>query len=113
MALEELLFPYVTEVTFDPDTPLLTVGTSAEAGLSVTMSNLQLMEFPDFGSFLEFDTDNHAVATVVWNGSTGKLSVIPVASGTASVTVLRRKGTVTPRLPIVPALTGAIAITVT
>jgi hypothetical protein len=113
MALEELLFPYVTEVAFDPATMMLTVGTSAEAVLSVTMSNLQLMEFPDFGSFLEFDTDNHAVATVVWNGSTGKLSVIPVAPGTASVTVLRRKGTVTPRLPIVPVLTGAISITVT
>ena len=114
LPLEELLFPYITEVTFTPDMLSMAAGGSVTyVDVAVEMSNLQVLEFTDFGAFLEFDTDNHDVALAVWNGSTGKLAVTSVGAGTTSVIVSRRKGTVTPRLPVVPPLTNTISITVT
>lgn len=111
--LHELLFPYITTLNYTPTTMVLAAGTSADADLTVVLSNQQVMDFVDFGTFLEWDTDNNAVAKVSWNGSTGKLTVFAIAAGTTNLVTKRRVGTVAPRLPAVPDLVGTIAITVT
>ena len=104
MSLTNILFPYVTSVTYTPPSAAVAVGDTVYVAVEIAMSNLQEIEANDIWAFLEFKTDDSTIAGMLWNGGTGQLEITGAGVGTTTITVVRKDGTVVPRLPAVPDL---------
>ena len=101
--LVDVLYPYVTSVTFGTATINLTVGgAGVEVELDIAASNKQenVEGATVLSSMLVFTTDQ-AVATVEITED-GKLYVSPVAVGSTTIAVTRAPGSAAPRRPAVP-----------
>lgn len=111
--LMELLYPFVEEVNFDPNTASVAVGESAEIGLTVTGSNEQdITAMTALVALLDFTVDDEAIAQIKIEEE--KLLVYGVAVGSAVITVTRKDGTWAPRSPAIPDLVAnQIDVTVT
>jgi hypothetical protein len=102
-ALVDVLYPYVTTVTFSSVAIALTVGgPGVEVELTVEASNKQenIEGTEALASLLVFSTDE-TIATVMLTED-GKLLVSPVAVGSTTIGVARGPGTAAPRSPALP-----------
>lgn len=100
--LEDVLFPYVTGVTYTPDTVSFVTGDFQEVELAVTSSDGQELDPNVAGAHMEFTSSDEAVVTVCYVG--GKLSLEAIGVGTATIEVARLSGTSAPRSPSTPGL---------
>jgi hypothetical protein len=114
--IQEVLFPYLTSVTYSPSSLTLSVGDSAEIEVEIAASNSQpISGSAALNALLEFTSSDTSKATVLVT-SEGKLLVTAIASGAATIQAARVIGSFAPRRPDVPNLViapSAPAITVT
>lgn len=99
----ELIYPYVTKVTYDSAAVPVAAGESATLDFVTETSNLQPLTLEGVNSLLEFTVDDGAVASVTVTGA-GELTVTGIAAGTATISVARRPLTAAPRRPALSSL---------
>jgi len=101
--LMELLFPYVSNIVYSPTSVAVAAGgNTVQVDVTPTASNFQLIGNNNLGAFIEWVSEDTAIAQVAWDGSLGKLLITGMAAGTTTVNASRRIGTVAPRRPPVP-----------
>jgi len=99
--LEDVLFPYVSSVTYDPTTVSFVTGDTVEVTIVVEGSNgRDLSECS--GTFLEFASSDEDVFTVTQSANV--LTLTAVGVGTGTVEVSRKPDTNAPRAPSTPDL---------
>ena len=111
--LEDVLWPYVTSVTYDPTSLSLAVDEEADVTVYVQASNGCPLEGENFGAFLEFTIDDDTVAEMtVLEG--GALRLRGLQAGSTDIQVARVEGSLAPRLPAAPSLiVTPLTVTVT
>jgi hypothetical protein len=95
--LEDILWPYVTGVTYAPTSVSLLVDEEVDVEVSVEASNGYSMDGGDYGAFLEFSLSDDTVAEMTVVDGTIKLRGLQ--AGSTSVQVARVDGSLAPRLP--------------
>jgi hypothetical protein len=108
-ALEDVLFPYVFDVSFSETSVALLTNFSVDLNVSALSSDGHYLEDPF--SYLDFESSDGGVATVSVNG--GMLTITAVAPGSATISAARWDGTYAPRMDVLPAFTETIDVTVT
>lgn len=104
IAIQEVLFPYLSKVTFPVTALALSVGQTAELELVLESSNYQALSGKAvLDTFLTVTSSEPTKVQVAFNDS-GKIQVTALALGSATVQVARTVGTFAPRRPAVPAL---------
>lgn len=110
--LEDVLWPYVTAVTYDPTSLALLVDEEAEVTVTAAASNGYALSGSDVNCFLDFTIDDDTVASL--DEGDGVLTIGGLLAGATAVQVARKAGTVVPRLPAAPALNVTpLTVTVT
>lgn len=110
--LEDILWPYVTGVTYDPTSLSLLVDETAEVAVTADGSNGYALEGEDVGCLLDFTIDDDTVASL--DVAEGVLIVEGLQAGSTTIQVARKAGTVAPRIPAAPALlVTPLTVTVT
>lgn len=105
---EDIMFPYIIESTFTPDTLSMSVGDEEVVEVDATSSDLQEVESPL--EFLEFASSDEDVA--VTDIVSGELVVRAVSAGTATISVVRVDDSYAERFDGVASLTSEISVTV-
>lgn len=110
--LEDVLWPYVTGVTYDPTSLAILVDEEAEVTVTATASNGYALAGSDIDCFLDFTIDDDTVASL--DAGAGVLTIGGLLAGSTDIQVARKAGTVAPRLPSAPALNVTpLTVTVT
>lgn len=103
--VHEVLFPYVTKVTYGSVAISLAVGESVELSVAIEASNYQpIAGKASLSALLTFSSSDPAKMSVDMT-SEGKLLITGLAAGSAQVQVERVVGTYAPRRPEVSSLT--------
>jgi hypothetical protein len=116
ISIHEVLFPYLTQVTYSTSVVTLAVGESEEVEVELTASNYQPITSADHLNALvafTLDDSNKAVVAVT---AEGKLLITAVEVGSATLSVARVDGTSAPRRPEIAALIvspSVLTVTVT
>ena len=95
--VQDVLFPYVTVVTYATDTINVLVGETVNVAITAASSNLQNLEGA-LGCLLDFLVVDEAIASLELTAE-GELAITGVAVGATTLTVDRKPGTVAPRRP--------------
>lgn len=105
IVIQDVLFPYIVEVTYVDDPITVEVGKVEIVDLSIFTSNKQEDLSPVTGliPLLDFETGDEATAVTELNGD-GLVTVIGVAIGATTLEADRVVGSVAPRSPPVPDL---------
>ena len=104
IAIHEVLFPYLTKVTFPVTAVSVAIGQTAELELELEASNYQAISGrAALDALLTVTSSDITKATAVFNDA-GKIQVLGVGAGSASIQVARVVGTFAPRRPEVAAL---------
>jgi co-chaperonin GroES (HSP10) len=102
--ISEVLFPYLTALTYSVPALALAVGESAEIEVALTSSNYQPVSgTAALNTLVEFTSSDPAIATVAV-AATGALLVRAISAGAASIQASRVVGSFAPRRPAVPDL---------
>jgi len=102
--LEDLLFPYVESVTFDPVSVSGSAGTDTTAEVTVTdVLGLDRSTASELSTLLEFTSADEDVATVEVTAD-GVVTIRFLQAGSTQVDVARKEGTVAPQRPDLVAL---------
>jgi hypothetical protein len=103
--LEEVLFPYVASVAYDPAAISIDIDEIIEVELTVLGSNQQPVEGGlAIGGLLEFTIADPDIATVRVLSEGSKLEVRGLVAGNTTIEVTRIAGTWAPRVPPISAL---------
>lgn len=103
-ALEELLFPYVVSVEYNPIPTAVAVDETLDVEVVVTLSNTQqVMDLRTMGQLLDFSSSDPEVLDVIFSGAT-TISIRGVAGGSADIQVERKPSSYAPRRPDVSPL---------
>jgi hypothetical protein len=99
VSIHEVLFPYLTKVTFPVTTLSLAVGETAELELELEASNLQELSGREvLDALLTVTSSDILKATAAFNDN-GTISVSGVGAGSATIQVARVVGSFAPRRP--------------
>jgi len=94
--IQDVLFPYVTSVTYGSSAINLLVGETVSVSLQVVSSDLR--DFTDLaGGLLDFSVDDDTIAS--FSIVEGELAVTGLAVGATTLSVERKPGTAAPRRP--------------
>jgi len=101
--LEDVLWPYVTGVTYSPPSVAISVDEEVDVEVAAQASNGYPLEGADYGAFLEFSiTDDTVAELTVLEG--GALRLRGLQAGSTDIQVSRVAGSLAPRLPAAPSL---------
>lgn len=101
--LEDVLWPYVTGVTYSPASVAIAVDEEVDVEVAAQASNGYPLDGADYGAFLEFSiTDDTVAELTVLEG--GALRLRGLQAGSADIQVSRVAGSLAPRLPAAPSL---------
>jgi hypothetical protein len=89
--INDLLFPIVKSISFDPDPIFLPAGTSLDITTLVTSSDFQVLVGTAFEDII-YDTDDKDIAVVT--ALVDKLVLVGVAPGTTNLTAVRKDQTI-------------------
>jgi len=102
--IQEILFPYLTSITYSTTALSLAVGESVEIDLTLASSNLQPIAGSEaLNALLDFSSSDETKVTVTVT-SEGTLLVTGIAAGSATIQASRVVGSFAPRRPDVPDL---------
>lgn len=101
--LEDVLWPYVAGVTYDPTSVSISVDEEVDVEVGTSVSNGYQLDGTDYGAFLEFSiTDDTVAEMTVLEG--GALRLRGLSAGSTDIQVSRVAGSLAPRLPAAPSL---------
>lgn len=106
--LEDVLFPYIADVTLSPSSLTMEVGESESVDVAA-VSNIG-SEVVGATDFLTFSSSDEGVATVHMSGD--GIAITAIGSGTATISVVRKGGTYVERFDALEGLTDSVVVTV-
>ena len=96
--IQEVLYPYVKEITYGSDTITLLVGETVTVSISGEASNLMELDAGDLNGLVEFLVGDESLASIELTEE-GELAITGLAAGATTLLAERKPGTAAPRRP--------------